>query len=145
MGYRFTLAVVLKLRESIEERDLRVLEQTQLEIAHTIRVLQSIRDQALAELATRECELATGTSGAHLQVVEGMKDRAQKAQVDVERSLAQLQLRREQQLAAYEASKRKREVLSDLRQHQKEAYELQAVRSRQRATDDLFLARFCQK
>jgi flagellar export protein FliJ len=145
MAYRFVLSPVLKLRETIEERGRQLLEQTQLEIARTIRLLQAIREQQLAEVATRERELATGTSGAHLQVVEGVWGQTRRAQAGLEKSLSELQLRREQQLANYQAAKQEREVLSDLRDRQKEAYELLASRASQRTADDLFLARHQQK
>jgi len=141
MAYRFTLAPVLRVRENIEKRDLHLLEQTQHEIAHIIRLLESARDRERAELATRERELATGTRGTYLHIVEGVKKRTREAQRALEQKLAELQVRREQQLANYNSSKRKREVLSDLRDRQEEAYEFLASRGRQQVADDLFLAR----
>jgi flagellar FliJ protein len=145
MPYRFALAPVLRLRQSIEERDLHLLEQTQLEIAHVIRLLESVGEQRLTEITTREHELLTKTSGTHLQVIETVRGRAKEVQHRLEQSLAELQRRREHQLANYEAAKRNRQVLSDLFERQHEAYEARAARERQRVTDDLFLARHRRK
>jgi len=145
MPHRFTLAAVLKLRESIEERDLHLLEQTQVEIARATRLLKAIRNRKLLEVSMRECELAQGTSGAHLHIIEGVKGRTLEVQQSLEKLLAALQHRREQQLADYVSSKRKRETLSELRDRQNEAHELRVARERQRVIDDLFLARQRQK
>lgn len=145
MPYRFTLSPVLKLRESIEDRDLHLLEQTQHEIAHTLHLLEILRDQVRRETGARERELATGMSAAYLWLVEEARHKLWKHQRSLEKSLAELQLRRKQQLENYETAKRGREVLSDLRDRQREIYEAIAVRSQQRITDDLFLIRHQKK
>ena len=139
------LLPVLKLRESIEERDLHLLEQTQHEIAHTLHLLEILRDQERREIEAKECELATGMSAGYLRLVEEARGKLWKHQRSLEKSLAELQLRRKQQLENYETAKRGREVLSDLRDRQREMYEAIVVRRQQRITDDLFLVRHQKK
>ncbi len=145
MPYRFTLSPVLKLRESIEERDLHLLEQTQHEIVHTLYLLEILHDRERREIEARERELATGMSAAYLWLVEEARRKLRERQHSLEKSLAELQLRREQQLENYETAKRGRQVLSDLRDRQREMYEAIAVRRQQRTTDDLFLVRHQKK
>jgi len=141
MAYRFTLAAVLKLRESIEERDLHLLELTQHEIAHKLRLLEITQEQEQAEIATRERELSAGTYAALVDVVEAVQRRLRERQREMEKSLAELQLRRQKQLATYESSRRDRQVLSELRDRQREEYDARAARHEQRVADDMFLAR----
>ncbi|MGA9563999.1 MAG: hypothetical protein WBS19_00620 [Candidatus Korobacteraceae bacterium] len=141
MPYRFTLSAVLKLRESIEERDLHVLEQTQHEIAHTLHLLEILHDQERREIEVTERELAAGMSAVYLRIVEEARRKLWEHQHSLEKCLTELQLRRKQQLENYKAAKRGRQVLSDLRDRQREMYEAIAVRRQQRITDDLFLVR----
>lgn len=145
MSYRFTLAPVLRLREGIEERDLHLLEQTQHEIAHVVRLLESLREQELREINDRERELTTGMPGAYLRLVEEARRRLCNRQQSLEKSLTELQIRRQQQLDDYEAAKHNRQVLSDLRDHQRDIYDAIVVRRQQRITDDLFLVRHRKK
>jgi len=145
MAFRFTLAPVLKLRESIEERDLHLLERTQYEIAHAVQLLETMKNQVRAELVTRDRELAAGSAAAHLCVVEEAKQRLREHQQSLEGSLAKLQLRREQQLASYEAARRNRQVLSELCDRQREAHEVKAERARQQVVDEMFLVRHRKK
>jgi len=145
MAFKFTLAAVLRLRESIEARELQVLEQTQYEIAHTVHLLETLRDQDVAQHAIRERELGSGTPGAHLCVLEEAKRLLRQQRRSLEELLVKLQVRREQLLASYEAARRGRKVLSELRERQREAYELQAERARQQVADDMFLMRHRKK
>jgi len=141
MTYRFTLAPVLKLRQSIEERGLHLLEQTQHEIAHTVQMLETLRRQADSEMAQREQALESGVAAAALHFSEQLRRGLGEQVRALEKKLAELQIRREQQLKGYEDAKRERQVLSDLRNRQQEAYEARADYQRQRLTDDSFLAR----
>jgi flagellar export protein FliJ len=141
MAYRFTLAPVLKLRQSIEERDLHLLEQTQHEIAHTVQLLDTLNLQERAEITARERELASATPAVNLHFVEQLLEKLQDKKRSLEQRLAELQALRQQQLDIYEAAKRNRQVLSELRDRQREAYDVRAARELQKATDDIFLAR----
>src|SRR5271157_4804591 len=108
MAFRFTLAPVLKLRESIEERDLHLLERTQYEIAHAVQLLETMKNQVRAELVTRDRELAAGSAAAHLCVVEGANEVVREHHQSLQASRVNLQHRPEQPLASYEAAKRNR-------------------------------------
>lgn len=145
MAYRFSLAPVLKLRESIEERELHSLEKTQHEIAHTIQTLESLRIQVTSALRLRESDLNKGVWATDLVFHEQIRQALRAQQAVLEKSLTTLQSRRQQQLDNYACAKRKRELLSELRDHQREAYEAKAARRQQRITDDSFLARTRQR
>jgi flagellar export protein FliJ len=140
-AYRFALAPVLTLRKSMEEHELRLLEKLQHEITHTVQQLEMLTACQQATVHARERELAPGTSAAQLQFLEQVLRRLQEGRLALERMLAELQTCRQQQLASYETAKRKREVLSDLRDRQRKAHDAQVERQEQRVTDDGFLAR----
>ena len=55
--------------------------------------------------------------------------------------LRQLEAQRWQQMAVYQTARQDREVLSELRERQRHAYQLNQRRQEQKTLDDLFLAR----
>lgn len=142
MAFRFPLAPVLKLRESLEERELHLLEQAQHEIARTIHLLEELRSRRQGSLNARERELASGMVAANLHFSEHLQRRLQEQEHALEARLAELQFRRKQQLEIYEEAKRKRQALSELRDKQQAAYEGKLAHQAQRNADDSFLARF---
>jgi len=141
MPYRFSLAPVLKLRESIEERELHVLERTQHEIAHIVQLLESLKLRQSTALLERESVLTRGTWAADLHFHEQLRRGLDTRQNTLETTLADLQVRRRHQLENYESAKRKRQALSDLRDRQRATYEANAAHRQQRIADDSFLAR----
>jgi flagellar export protein FliJ len=145
MPHRFTLAPVLKLRESIEERELHLLEQTQNEISHLLQVRETLSAQQESTKQKQELCLSRGVRATDLVFLEQTRTSLHMRQATLDDSLAALRERRKQQLANYTLAKKKREVLSELRDCQREAYEANAARRQQRITDDSFLARSRQR
>jgi len=145
MSHRFSLAPVLKLRESIEERERHLLEQTQHEISHVLQMQESLKAQQLWVLQQRELALSRGVRAMDLVYLEQTRRSLHLRQAILDDNLATLQARRKQQLEDYALAKRKREVLSELRDHQRVAYAAISARRQQRITDDSFLARSRQR
>ncbi len=142
MPFHFPLAPVLKLRESLEERELHLLEQTQFQIARAVRLLEELRSQRHAALAVRERQLACGSVGADLHCSEHTQRQLQEQGQALEASLAELHLRRTQQMKIYEQAKQNRQALSELLEEQQAAYQDKLAHQEQRRADDRFLARF---
>ena len=142
MAFRFPLAPVLRLRESQEELELQRLEQAQYEIARTLHLLEEMRNQRRIALTEKERELASGLVAAHLHFSEHIQHHLQEQEKALRASLAELQLRRKQQMEIYEEAKRKRQMLGKLREKQQAAYESKLAHQSQRIADDSFLARF---
>jgi flagellar export protein FliJ len=141
MPFRFSLAPVLKLREALEERELHHLEQTQHQIASVVQLLESLKHEQSSAVLNRESALTKGAPAADLHFHELLRRGMNARQSILEKMLADLQVHRTQQLERYEAAKRNREVLSDLRDRRRAAKESKAAREQQRITDDSFLAR----
>ena len=57
MAFRFPLAAVLSIRESVEEHEQRKLEQIQHQIALTLQRIEWLEAQSLELFARREREL----------------------------------------------------------------------------------------
>ena len=74
------------------------------------------------EIAGRELELKVAAEGLRLR-------------------LRQLEAQRLAQLAVYQTARQEREVLSELRERQRHAYQLNQKRQEQRTLDELFRAR----
>jgi len=142
VAFRFPLAPVLKLRESLEERELQLLEQAQHEIGRTVHLLEELRNQRHVVLTARERELANGMVAANLHFSEHLQRRLQEQEHALEARLAELQFRRNRQMGIYEEAKRKRQALSELREKQLAAYESKLAHQAQRNSDDSYLARF---
>ena len=132
---------MLKLRESLEERELHLLEQAQYEIARTLHLLEDMRNRRRIAITETQRELASGLIAAHLHFSEHIQNRLQEQEQALEASLAELQFRRKQQMEVYEEAKRKRQMLSELRDKQRAAYESKLAHQSQRIADDSFLAR----
>lgn len=141
MAFRFSLASVLRFRESAEHQEELELRKIQLEV---IAVRRSI-EQATTEIAiaqqARETAMKRPLPAAHLQAML----RAADAALEKKRSLLAMLHKLEEQSAVrmqrYQTARRKRQMLSDLEEHQRDLWELQQARTQQKSVDDLFAAR----
>ena len=140
MNFRFALAAVLSLREGLEERAQLRLERTQLEVSHCRQALEMVPELQRAVLSMRERQLAAATPAAELHFQErtrqGLRARARALQGH----LSELLQTREQQLEAYQAARRDRQALSELRDRQLLEFEARLARQQQRRADDQFLS-----
>jgi flagellar export protein FliJ len=141
MSFRFALAPVLKLRENLEDLTRQRLENTQREIAHVAHMLESLHSAAGSMIVMNERDLSDGLPATELHFREQKLNHLRNGQGLLEAKLSELELRRKQQLTDYEEARGKRQVLSNLRDHQREAYEAKSAYRLQRAADDSFLAR----
>jgi flagellar export protein FliJ len=141
MAFRFTLATVLRFRESVEKREELALQKIILEIARRrIEIERQTEEIAAAQEAINRT-MQKPISAYHLQ---GMLNAAnlivdrKKALVE---SLVPLERKREMQMKAYQAAHRDRQMLSDMARRQREAYEQTQARAQQKFLDDIFAAR----
>ncbi len=141
MPFEFRLEAVLRVREGIEEREERALEKIQIEIAKTLQTIEQVDLRQLREAEERERGLATLSLAANLQLIHQAQQELREYKKALQRYLAKLRNDREVQLKKYEAARRDREMLSDMRQKQLQEYELEASRQEQKVLDDVFLNR----
>jgi flagellar export protein FliJ len=141
MAFRFTLASVLAVRESLERREELALMKIQLEMARVRHEIEKV-DAELAEAQRiREESMRQPIPAAQLQsmlyAAEAATDRKKKLLA----ALMELERRRGEQMRTYQTVRRARQVLTDLRAQHLEAWELEQARAQQKMLDDIFVSR----
>jgi flagellar export protein FliJ len=141
MAFRFPLATVLQLRESIEEREERALQKIQAEIVLVENQIEALTARIANAHRERERALLQPMPAAHLHAMLGDAHAAaekRKALLDALRILDQ---QRDQQMQVYQAAHRDRETLTNMSDEQRELYEQEQARTQQKNLDDIFIAR----
>jgi flagellar export protein FliJ len=141
MPFQFSLAAVLTLRESIEQREFLALERIHQEIGQLKTKLQQIREARVAAIKNREKELSGGVPSVQLQGFYELDRTLEAQERGLESQLLEWEAKRERQLKVYQSAQQAREVLDEIRERQREAYRRAQEKREQKAVDDLFLAR----
>jgi len=141
MAFRFSLAAVLKFRESLEQQAYLALERIQQEIAQMERRIQKCEERLAVAVGRREKELRRGIASVHLQAAYDEELALQKQREAFLAKLQELLAKRQECLKAYEIARQKREILDDLRTRQFDAYHREQLKRQQKMLDDIFLSR----
>jgi flagellar export protein FliJ len=141
MPFQFSLAAVLRYRESVEHAEFLALEKLQHAISAIEHKIRQVEESRVVAAQTRGAELTRGVQAAHLQS-------AYEYEIDLERqhALLRTQLRDarskwQQQLHSFQAARRKRELLQNLRDQRADIYNREQAKREQNVVDDIFLAR----
>lgn len=141
MAFRFPLGSVLRYRESVERQEELKLRKLQLEAAGVRRAVeQAAMEIAIAQQA-RETAMQQPLPAAHLQAMLRVADAAIEKKRNLLGVLQKLEERRVEQMQSYQTAHRKRQMLSDLETRQRDSWDLQQVKTQQKALDDLFASR----
>jgi flagellar export protein FliJ len=141
MAFRFTLATVLRVRESIEKREERALRKIQLEMARVLRQIDEIDANIAQSQNARNQLLQQPTPAGQLQTMLWEAQGAMEKRKTLLQTLRALEQQRNQQLQVYQAAHRDHETLINLANEQRAAYELADARTQQKYLDDIFMAR----
>lgn len=141
MAFRFSLATVLRLRESLERKEQMTLEMCYQHLATAQRRLSEV--DAWLDYKRREYDedLLQGTHAADLQFRVDERGRMETLRENVLLEIAEAQERLRLQIEAYRSARRQREIISELRKAQFEHYRYQEAAQEQKMRDDLFLLR----
>jgi len=142
MAFKFPLATVLRVRTIREEREERMLQQILFEIGQTVRLIEHIDN----ELSRRNVRRGTNT----FVTVEGNDVHASYGELaslyhhrkEVGVHLEKLEQLRDIQVKAYETARRDREMLTDMRNDQKDEYAFNMAKREQTSLDNIFGARY---
>ncbi len=141
MAFQFPLATVLRLRIMIEEREEGLLQKILLNIAGVFADIERIDVQLEECEALRHADTLKPHLGLHLHASYGeikqLKERRQECEVQLQK----LEAERDVQVTIYESARRDREMLSDMREEKRMAYEAEATKREQRILDDTYIAR----
>jgi len=142
MPFRFSLAAVLRLRQSLENRERLHLETLHARRAALLREAQQTREASLRlQRSLREHLQQATAAGAELKffatVGRGFDERRQQLQG----ALQQVEQQVAEQARRYAEQRQKREVLESLRESRLAEYRVQQQRREQAAIDELHLLR----
>jgi flagellar export protein FliJ len=141
MAFRFPLATVLRLRESLERKEQLALEMCYQQLAAAQRRLSEVDGWLEYKRKEYENQLLQGTSGVELQFQENERQRMENFRETVMQQIAEAQARLRQQMEMYRTVRQHREVITELRKAQFEKYRRQESLQEQKTRDDLFLLR----
>jgi flagellar FliJ protein len=141
LAFRFKLASVLRVRESIERNEELTLQRIELEVARAQRRLDELNAELERRVDERNRALRQPTPAYRLrELQDGMS-----AVVDVKKSaeemLQKLREQRDAQMKRYQTAHNGRRMLTEMRSQQKDVYEQEQERAQQKMLDDIFAAR----
>lgn len=142
MPFQFSLASVLRLRESIEKREEVALKMVQLEVARVRRRIDELTDEMKMAWEEREKALQTPTQAAHLHVLQAEINAVEEAEKVLNETLATLKQQRDVQMKNYTVARSERQMLTNLFAEKKSVYEQEQARRQQKRLDDIVAARW---
>ena len=141
MPFRFALAPLLRLRESLERQRALRLREASLAVTRAQDTLSRL-EQFLADSARSDHDaLSAGRSAAELQFASVVRDHLHVLQQDTSTELHRLEIERRCAADEYRRAYREREVLETVRTRQRHAYQQEELQRGQRELDAAHLLR----
>jgi flagellar export protein FliJ len=141
MAFRFTLATVLRFRESVEKREELALQKILLEMAHVRREIERIAAEIAVAHNARNQAMLNPVPASHLNGMLNDVEAAKERRKNLLQALGKLEQEHRQQATKYQAAHRDRQMLSDMKAKKRDAYEQERARATQKFLDDIFAAR----
>jgi flagellar FliJ protein len=141
MAFRFSLAAVLRVRESIEQREERALQRIQHEMARVLHQIEDLSAAIAKAHDAREEALQQPIPAGHLHSLLWEAEAAAERRKALVHTLQALEQQRDKQMKIYQAAHRSHETLISMLRGQRNAYELEQARAQQKYIDDIFMAR----
>lgn len=141
MGFQFSLDTVLRVRGILEEQEERVLQNILQEIAHTREVLAQTETRITESDAARCTGFFKPVIGHKIHAAYGEMQELKQSRNDLQEKLKKLGELRDRQLIVYSKARQDREVLADMCDEQRQAYELDMIHIEQKVSDDIFISR----
>ncbi len=141
MSFQFPLATVLRLREIAEEREERLLGQIFRQLVKARETHLELQAQHVESIRRREVGLQHQIAGSELHVFYGEMRTLEEMQEHAREQVQKLITLRDQQMKIYEAAHQARELLSNMREEQRERFWYERARQEQSTLDDNFASR----
>ena len=130
MAFQFPLATVLRLKESIEKREERALQQINLEIARIKAQIDELTRQIAAARQAREQALRTVVPASHLHAMLHEEQAAEQRKQGLMGTLQTLGEQRDKQIKVYQAAHRDHETILSLFNNLRSTYEQEQTANR---------------
>jgi flagellar export protein FliJ len=141
MAFQFSLATVLRVRGIVEEREERLLQKILFELSQTLETLAQNDAEIDGSDASRRSDIFKPLVGHHIHASYGEVEELKQNRNELIGKIYKLKQLRDTQLKIYEAARRNREMLTDMREEKRSAYESDMARSEQKTLDDNYIAR----
>jgi flagellar export protein FliJ len=139
MPFRFALAPVLRLRQSIERQRTLALQAANLQVSRAQETLAQL-DRFLSDSAQSDCAgLAAGRTAAELQFASVLRENMQHFREELQSDVRKLELERQKALGEYHKAYHEREVLETIRARQRRVYQQEQLRRQQQELDAAYL------
>jgi flagellar export protein FliJ len=141
MPFRFSLATVLNLRENLEQKEARILEQRYAELAAAQGHLWEAEQNITRAQQERAQQLNQGTSAFQLQLALQEEANLKHKRLHAHQKLQEAQTRLREQIDLYKQARQQRDTLEELRKRQAVQYQRQQAKAEQQERDELYLLR----
>jgi len=145
MAFVFSLKTLLRLRELREASALQTLRSLASEVAAVRAEIEALQTAGEEQQRGVCRDSLQGVSGADLHMHLRRQTVFRERREVLVQKLKELEKAREAQQAIYMKARQEREALSTLREQQLAAYEEERSRREQRQIDDLFLVRYVRE
>jgi flagellar export protein FliJ len=141
MAFQFSLATVLRVRGIIEEREEALLQKILFDISKIFEELERV-DVELAETdASRQADVHKPCIGLQIHASYGKVKELKQRRKDLAAQIQKLEQARDSQLMVYDAARRDREMLTDMHEKKRTAYDSDIRKREQKILDDNYIAR----
>lgn len=141
MGFQFSLDAVLRVRGIQEGNEERLLQQILFEISQSQEALAQTEAAITANDPSRSADLSNSVLGRNFHVAYGEMKQLKETRKALEAKIVQLCQLREKQLLVYQVARRNREMLSNMHDEKRSAYDSELARAEQKTLDDNYIAR----
>jgi flagellar export protein FliJ len=141
MAFHFSLATVLRVRVIIEEREEGILQKILFNISKVFDDLERIDARIVEADDSRHAEVLKPCIGLEVHAYYGEVKELKQRRKDLEDKIQKLEEARDRQLSIYEAARRNREMLTDMREKKRTAYDVETNKREQKALDDNYISR----
>jgi flagellar export protein FliJ len=139
MAFRFALAPILRLRQSVERQRTLGLQEANLQVSRAQQRLAEL-DRFLSDSAEADsAALVAGRTAAELQFAFVLRENMQRFREELQSDVRQLELLRQKALGEYHRAYREREVLETLHARQRRVYQQEQLRRQQQELDAGYL------
>ncbi len=139
MAFRFALAPVLRLRQSMQRQRTLQLQEVNFQVARAEEAVAELK-RLLAQAARSDAAgLAAGRTAAELQFAGILREKVEQQRGMLEQETGKLEILRQKALGEYHQAQRNREALEGLRARQRRDYQREQSRRQQQELDAVYL------
>jgi len=141
MAFKFSLDTVLRFRVILEEQEERMLQRILFEILQTQEAIARINGELAGTTESRRADVNKPNIGHNIHASYGYVQQLKQNKKELEEKLDKLRQLRDKQVIIYETARRNREMITDLREEKRAAYESEVAHNEQKILDDNFNSR----